>query len=100
MALNVIWLDDPASGKREQVGGKTANLNRIVGASDRSPLQFGVCLRPYADYLVNDLGWLKTDVTQGTVGIKRSTPTSDCGWQGNARTGDAAELLQCYRLPQ
>ena len=29
-----------------------------VGTSDRSPLQFSVCLRPYADYLVNDLGWL------------------------------------------
>ena len=29
MALNVIWLDDPASGKRELVGGKAANLNQL-----------------------------------------------------------------------
>ena len=29
-----------------------------VGASDRWPLQFGVYLRPSADYLANDLGWL------------------------------------------
>ena len=29
-----------------------------VGASDRSPLQFGVCLRSSENYLVNDLGWL------------------------------------------
>ena len=31
MALNVIWLDDPASGKRELVGGKAANLNQLNG---------------------------------------------------------------------
>ena len=29
-----------------------------VGASARSPLQFGVCLRSSENYLVNDLGWL------------------------------------------
>ena len=29
-----------------------------VGALARSPLQFGVCLRPYADYLANDVGLL------------------------------------------
>ena len=29
MALNVIWLDDPASGKRELVGGKAANLSQL-----------------------------------------------------------------------
>ena len=29
MALNVIWLDDPASGERELVGGKAANLNQL-----------------------------------------------------------------------
>ena len=29
MALNVIWLDDSASGKRELVGGKAANLNQL-----------------------------------------------------------------------
>ena len=29
MALNVIWLDDSASGKKELVGGKAANLNRL-----------------------------------------------------------------------
>ena len=29
-----------------------------VGARDRSPLQFGVCLRSSENYLVNDLGWL------------------------------------------
>ena len=29
MALNVIWLDDSASGKRELVGGKAANLSQL-----------------------------------------------------------------------
>ena len=29
-----------------------------VGASERSPLQFGVCLRSSENYLGNDLGWL------------------------------------------
>ena len=29
MALNIIWLDDSASGKRELVGGKAANLNQL-----------------------------------------------------------------------
>ena len=29
-----------------------------VGASDRWPLQFGVCRRLAADYIANDVGWL------------------------------------------
>ena len=29
MALSIIWLDDPASGKRELVGGKAANLSQL-----------------------------------------------------------------------
>lgn len=29
MALNIIWLDDSASSKRELVGGKAANLNQL-----------------------------------------------------------------------
>ena len=44
-----------------------------VGASDRSPLQFGVCLRSSENYLVNDLGWLYHSKTSTPVFILPST---------------------------
>ena len=40
-ALNVIWLDDPASGKRELVGGKAANLNQLHSGGRVPP---GFCI--------------------------------------------------------
>ena len=39
MALSIIWLDDPASGKRELVGGKAANLNQLYSGG-QVPLGF------------------------------------------------------------
>ena len=37
--MNIIWLDDSASGKRELVGGKAANLSQFV-ATDASAVAF------------------------------------------------------------
>ena len=57
-ALDIIWLDDSASGKRELVGGKAANLNQLHSGGQ---VPCGFCI---------------TDVTHRPLGMGCFAPLS------------------------
>ena len=59
--MNIIWLDDSASGKRELVGGKAANLSQL---QSHGQVPLGFCITTGATARVMPV---RNDDTRGSI---------------------------------
>lgn len=97
MALNVIWLDDSTSNRRELVGGKAANLNQLYSGG-QVPLGFCITTRATARVISMRSGeaslppdlYAEIEAAYAKLGARCGTPEPAVAVRSSAATEDGA----------